>query len=363
MGRTSLVLAPLLAAAGLAGCGGGEPPGGVAGVQTVLEAAEEADGFAMREELRWLGRFAAWSERFAAAGRLVYEFEQSPRFDRALAGDSDALGRYGEVLQPIRDCAETVETEVGPAPTERLEHSERNFAAACEHFQRGVELLLEALDDDDVGVAERARYQIQDAGRKAAVAAGGLPPGEKQRLPVVRGESAKSRIDPGYGLAAAAVAGKEVEARCWSGPDWRRLMVEERVVSRGRVTEQVLGFASPGGMRINLAPRVCRLLGRLVYGRARPEDPVRRHELAMALVVLVHESRHAAGVVDEPAAECEAVQLAEEAAAELGVERRFARALVAVYWDAYPGLPPEYRSPECREGGELDLTPEDGRFP
>lgn len=162
---------------------------------------------------------------------------------------------------------------------------------------------------------------------------------------------------------ASQVAEKEVEARCWSREDWRKLLVEEKVFTAGRVNESVLGFASAGGMRINLAPSVCRGLDALVYGNERPDDAARQHELALALVVLVHESRHAAGILDEPTAECQAIQLAAEAGSALGVERDYARTLVDVYWQAYPHLPPEYRSNECRDGGELDLSPGDRGFP
>ena len=219
------------------------------------------------------------------------------------------------------------------------------------------------MDGDDPGLAQRARYRIEDGNLKLGVAAGLLPPGEKQRLPVERGAAGKSRVDPRYGEIASAIAEKEVEARCWSRKDWARLLVEEKVLTRGHITEALLAFASAGGQRINLGPVVCRHLDALVYDGKRPREPLRQLGLAQALGALVHESRHAAGVADEPTAECEAIQLLPKAAQAARVEPAYASELTRLAWESYPGLPAEYRAAECRDGGELDLTPGDGRFP
>ncbi len=195
------------------------------------------------------------------------------------------------------------------------------------------------------------------------MASGTLPPGEKQDLPVARGGDGKSRIDPLYGEAASAVAGKEVEVRCWAGPEWKRLLVEEKVFTRGRVDEEVLGFASAGGARVNLAPAVCERLDELTYEKTRLKADEGRLHQAVALIVLAHEARHAAGIADEPTAECEAIQLAGRAAARLRIEQSYARGLIGLYWSAYPDLPAEYRSRECRAGGELDLDKGSLAFP
>jgi hypothetical protein len=60
-------------------------------------------------------------------------------------------------------------------------------------------------------------------------------------------------------------------------------------------------------------------------------------------------------VADEATAECHAIQLADEAGAALGVDERYVAQLKSAYWEAYPSLPAEYRSDECRRGGALDL--------
>jgi hypothetical protein len=140
-------------------------------------------------------------------------------------------------------------------------------------------------------------------------------------------------------------------------------MVEQHAYTQGKVNESVLGFASAGGARLNLAPSICRDLGRLVYARERPASKQRLRELALALVTLAHESVHVSGTADEPTAECHGIQLAASAARALGVGRTFAERLQQVYWGHYDALPHIYQSPECRDGGELDLHSSTSEFP
>jgi len=353
----------VLAAAALAGCGGGEREGGVAGVETVRDSPARADAFATTEELAWVRRFSAWAFRFAEHGGKVRVYESGPRFEQATAGDETELRRYRRLLEPFRACENGFLEQVGRAPTQRLQPAERSLVEACRLYRGGIDLLLRAMDGDDAGLAQRARYKLEDGNAKLGVAAGLLPPGEKQRLPVERGVTGKSRVDPRYGEIASAIAEKEVEARCWSRKDWSKLLVEERVLTRGQITEAMLAFASAGGQRINLGPFVCGHLDALVYDGKRPRDPLRQLDLAQALGALVHESRHAAGVADEPTAECEAIQLLPKAAQVARVEPAYARELARLAWESYPTLPAEYHSAECRNGGKLDLTPGDGRFP
>lgn len=365
MRGAAAMVATLALALSACGGGSGEPEaGGVAGVQTVKDSAARADAFATKAELAWLGRLAEWTAAFSEAGARVQAFESDPeQFDAALAGEPEALERYRTLLAPIRDCGRTFTLRVGSAPTDRLRQAAVNYRQSCAHFRSGVSLLLRAIDERDEDLGEEAREQIVAAARDASVASGTLPPGEKQELPVARGGGGKSRIDPLYGEAASAAAGKEVEVRCWARPEWKRLLVEEKIFTRGRVDEQVLGFASAGGARVNLSPPVCEQLDALTYEEARVEDEEERFHQAVALIVLAHEARHAAGIADEPTAECEGIQLARRAASRLGIEEAYARRLVDLYWSAYPDLPREYRSTECRAGGELDLDKGSPEFP
>jgi hypothetical protein len=214
--------------------------------------------------------------------------------------------------------------DVGPAPTERLRRALTSFRRACSRFDRG---------EDGTALLLRADQM--------------LPPGELRHLPVVAGDVRASRIEPRFGLIASALAGKEVEVRCWSAGDWAHLMREERAYTRGRLGPGVLGFAGIGGARVNLAPEVCDALVTLAY-RGRPAEPLL---VASAVVTLSHEAQHSTGVVEEGVAECKAVQVAHRTAMKLGARRDYAASLVRTYWQQYDQALPSYRSPECRHGG------------
>ena len=48
----------------------------------------------------------------------------------------------------------------------------------------------------------------------------------------------------------------------------------------------------------------------------------------------------------------------------LGAPSQYARSAAVIYWEAaYTAQPDQYRSPDCREDGPLDLTPGDGAWP
>jgi hypothetical protein len=51
------------------------------------------------------------------------------------------------------------------------------------------------------------------------------------------------------------------------------------------------------------------------------------------------------------------MQRIREAARALGARPAYADGLALLAWETYDLLPRAYRSPECRDGGELDLEP------
>ena len=126
----------------------------------------------------------------------------------------------------------------------------------------------------------------------------------------------------------------------------------------------------------DFAPRTCRLLAAFTAAPAERGTRICRHASSgrsilgecdgwgaslVALHVLGHESVHLAGVVDEAAADCLAMQLDALVAMQLGASPAFARTLARDYWaQYYPAQEPEYRSPQCRDGGSLDLFRVDG---
>jgi len=87
-------------------------------------------------------------------------------------------------------------------------------------------------------------------------------------------------------------------------------------------------------------------------------------EIAWSLNTLAHESYHLAGVRNEAETECYALQAIEFVARRLGASPDQGRALAAFSFDQLPRrMPPEYSSPECRDGGRLDLHPGDPSWP
>lgn len=92
------------------------------------------------------------------------------------------------------------------------------------------------------------------------------------------------------------------------------------------------------------------------------EDPPL--EQVVALHVLAHEAEHLAGEADEGVAECRSLQRTAALAQRLGATAEQARVLAVVYArQVFPSMPEPYRSPACRAGGALDLTPGDGAWP
>jgi hypothetical protein len=189
------------------------------------------------------------------------------------------------------------------------------------------------------------------------------PRGKGRGLPVIGGDVARSRMDPRFGRIASAIAGKRVEVRCWSRLDWGRLTRQEHVYTRGEIGSETLGFAAIGGDQVNLGPGVCEGLVGLAYRDERPKDEARQLALVSAVVTLGHESQHSKGIAQEAVAECNAAQVAQRTAGELGASRTYAASLVRTYWRHYGEELSAYRSPDCRRGGALDLGYADSIWP
>jgi hypothetical protein len=123
-----------------------------------------------------------------------------------------------------------------------------------------------------------------------------------------------------------------------------------------------------------LAPQVCATLRRLWSTRRTPslactglghgECGREVVELAWAASALAHESYHLRGVRDEAAAECYGLQATALAAAGMGAPAADAQRLEDyTFWNVRPPVDGGYFSPECRDGGALDLRPGSSRWP
>lgn len=85
---------------------------------------------------------------------------------------------------------------------------------------------------------------------------------------------------------------------------------------------------------------------------------------AIAVHVLTHEAMHVDGARNEATAECRALQRDERTVTLLGGSPQEGAALAErIATEVYPRMPEEYRSDECRPGGALDRTPDDGTWP
>lgn len=113
-----------------------------------------------------------------------------------------------------------------------------------------------------------------------------------------------------------------------------------------------------------LEPSVCRSLYRITF-----EHRVgARDDAAFAVTVLAHEAVHLRGIRNEAVTECYAIQEGVALGQRLGLDRETARALMRGQLDrdrsdeSIARL--DYRLPPgCRNGGPLDLRPNDPSFP
>ena len=230
-------------------------------------------------------------------------------------------------------CTGTVEEYAGEPPTERMRTLARQATAACGGNGK-----------TDAVLTRIAGYELHW--------------GDSQKLPVKGGRTEVSRVEPRFSEATAKLTGKETEVRCWSEEDWRAVASAGSPYDEGDSgASELAGFVGDD-RRIHLAPDVCADLVDLAYGDGKAGG------MAFAVAALAHEARHTMGELREDRTECWAVQNVERTAALLGASADRARELASAYWKGfYPLQEPPYWSDECRDGGELDLRPDDDRWP
>jgi hypothetical protein len=347
------------------GCAG-EPRQAKATPRTssVLAAGPDGGSWASDAELAWLRRLGAWDMRLVAGLRRAAAIESSPKLVRKLLQhDSTTVLAHNNALGVAGTCSADLRSSVGSPPTARLRRAVDRFARACLHLQRFHNAMTLAVFRGEDYLLRQAQHEARLGGQMLLRADSSLPPGEVRPLPVVAGDSPRSRIEPRFGRVASRLAGKTVEVRCWSQADWLRLLREEKAYTKHRIDENTLGFAGIDGDRASLAPRVCDALVDLAYHGARPADATARFQLAAAVVTLAHEPQHSKGVAVEAQAECYAIQLTASTARRLGADAAYANGLAALYWEHYGAELPAYRSPECRDGGAYDLRPRVSAWP
>lgn len=149
---------------------------------------------------------------------------------------------------------------------------------------------------------------------------------------------------------ASRIAQKPVTIRCDEARDYVGFV------------QHADGVALVGGDRAYLTPERCHDLYRLAF-----RGEVSSSQTGRALAVLAHEAWHLRGVSDEGTTECYALQSGVELGRRFGLSEETAHQLMRqqlVENALRDGAALEYRvRPDCQDGGSLDLSPQDGRFP
>jgi hypothetical protein len=152
---------------------------------------------------------------------------------------------------------------------------------------------------------------------------------------------------------ASAIAGRPVEVHC---PGFLQRLVD---VSPNAGSVYFSGDGRPANYT-ELSDKTCSILA----GFKGHTDTDHALEVAAALHVLAHESFHLAGIRNEAEADCYGLQRTAFVAEQLGADPAEARRLakLALVQRARTA-PPEYRSPQCFDGGALDLDPGSSVWP
>ena len=149
---------------------------------------------------------------------------------------------------------------------------------------------------------------------------------------------------------ASVIAEKPVSIRCDEARDYV-----------GAV-QHADGVATLGGDLAILTPEICHDLYRLAF-----DGEVTGSRTGRAIAVLAHEAWHLRGVGDEATTECYALQSGVALGGRLGLDEDRAEQLMRqqLTENALRGAESiEYRvTSDCRDGGRLDLEPEDSGFP
>jgi hypothetical protein len=193
------------------------------------------------------------------------------------------------------------------------------------------------------------------------VAALAVLAGARQAFPHARSAARKDDFSVRLDRVAQAISGRhDVSVRCGqtAGPS---------------ILGTVLFYGHVPGREALLAPQVCGTLERL-WKRGGPSLACTRIgggqcgkevvALAWAMSALAHESYHLRGVRDEAAAECYGLQSTAFTARALGAPPAYATRLAEyTFWNVRPPVDFGYFSPECHDGGRLDLRPQTSRWP
>jgi hypothetical protein len=180
-----------------------------------------------------------------------------------------------------------------------------------------------------------------------------------------------SRVDPLYGRVATrllgSIAGRapgfagNVTVICWSQEDWNELVTAFRDAGRMEPRKYWLGWIRGTRGMVNLSYPACVQLDRIAHLGVR----LPLVTAGAAVGTLAHETMHVAGILDEGIADCYAMQLTAVTARGLGAELDYADQLrrLNLEFNREHRAGTAYESPDCYDGGPLDLDPDSSRWP
>jgi hypothetical protein len=199
-----------------------------------------------------------------------------------------------------------------------------------------------------------AGCSVLEGGDVAQARVSAIPPEQQQLEPLLEG-------------AVLVALGRGIPVRCWTADEWPSVLADSGAEIDGLPPGNVLGVAVTDGASetINLSPRVCEPLAALARNPTLPPAGPEAVELAQALVTVGHEAGHlVARLESEAEAECFGAQHVTRVARALGMSEAEGTLLATLYWgEVYPTSDPIYQSPECHDGGALDLDPWSSNWP
>lgn len=172
------------------------------------------------------------------------------------------------------------------------------------------------------------------------------------------------------GEVGGEIAERSTLVECDDADTWE----EVQATAKGKA--DLLGYVRLGNSVAHLAPSICYALHRARYLDWEPDlscisasreagAPLcspRVTELIRAAATVAHEAQHVAGIANEKRAECFGLQSAALVARRFGVPLTLADQVAWYAW-RFSEAPKSYQSPQCRDGGKLDLDRNSTSFP
>jgi len=223
--------------------------------------------------------------------------------------------------------------------------------------------------DDQVGEPAQELLRPVAAAARGSCADPTLVGWQDGRADVVRAlrdahdDVAPPRRRPDLAAIARAGVGVRPDVYCWQPAGWAPFF-ESYAIVRGGEETSLKGIADREQNRIDLDPGVCASFS-WYLSRDRPASlSYENFELAEALMVLTHQAEHLKNpVATETAVECDALQHVRPLVRENWDEQYANKLAVQALELSYQRLPPEFRTPACRNGGRLDRSPQSNAWP